>query len=110
LAFNEFILYMIFKIFNENSHYRNGHFKGSSDPSYFIFEINVGKRRIRHTKTLKLKNEFLNRQKSIEDDVVEIQSRSMSDPPLSDIYFKNKMSWIWTALKKIAKIIHGVTS
>ena len=28
--------------------------KGSSDPSHFIFEINVGKRRIRHRTTLKL--------------------------------------------------------
>ena len=23
----------------------------------------------------------------------------MSDPPLSDIGFKNKMAWVWTALK-----------
>ena len=29
-------------------------FKGSSDPSSFIFEINFGKRRIRHRATLKL--------------------------------------------------------
>ena len=28
-------------------------FKGSSDPSHFIFEINIGKSRIRHTTTLK---------------------------------------------------------
>jgi len=28
-------------------------FKGSSDPSHFIFEINVGKSRIRHITTLK---------------------------------------------------------
>ena len=27
---------------------------------------------------------------------IQIQSRSMSDPPLSDIDFKNKMAWIWT--------------
>ena len=31
--------------------------KGSSGP--FIFEINVGKRRIRHTSNLKLNDEFL---------------------------------------------------
>ena len=37
--------------------------KGSSDPSHFIFEINVGKRRIRHTTTLKLNDEFLDRLK-----------------------------------------------
>ena len=37
--------------------------KGSSDPSDFIFEINVGKRRIRHTKTLKLNDEVLDRLK-----------------------------------------------
>ena len=34
-------------------------FKGSSDPSNFIFEINVGKSRIRHRTTLKLNDEFL---------------------------------------------------
>jgi len=32
-------------------------FKGSSDPSHFIFEINVGKGRIRHRTTLNLKDE-----------------------------------------------------
>ena len=35
--------------------------------------------------------------KSIEAYVM--QSRSMSDPPLSDIDFKNKMAWVWTTLK-----------
>ena len=39
------------------------HLKGSSDPSHIIFEINVGKRRIRHTTTLKLNDEFLDRLK-----------------------------------------------
>ena len=34
--------------------------------------------------------------KLIENDV--FHSRSMSDPPLSDIYFKNKMAWVWTTL------------
>ena len=38
--------------------------KGSSDPSHSIFEINVGKSRIRHTATLKKNNEFLDRLKS----------------------------------------------
>ena len=33
--------------------------KGGSDPSYFIFEINVGKSRIRQT--MMLKNELLDR-------------------------------------------------
>ena len=33
--------------------------KGSPDPSHFIFEINVGKKRIRHRTTLKLNDEFL---------------------------------------------------
>ena len=37
--------------------------------------------------TLKLNDEFL-------DDVTQIQSRSMSDPPPSDICFKNKMAWV----------------
>ena len=34
-------------------------FKGSSHPSHFIFEINVGKTRFRHITTLKLNDEFL---------------------------------------------------
>ena len=37
--------------------------------------------------------------KSIEDDCIQIQSRSMSDPTFSDIDFKIKMAWIWTTLK-----------
>ena len=70
--------------------------KGSSDPSHFILDINVEKGRIRHTTTLKLNDEFLDRLKI--DDVIEIQSRSMSDPTFSDIDFKIKMVWIWTTL------------
>ena len=34
--------------------------------------------------------------KSIEDEVIQIQSRSMSDPPLSDIDFENRMAWVRT--------------
>jgi len=37
--------------------------------------------------------------KSIEDGVIWIQSRSMSDPTLSDIDFKSKMAWVWTTVK-----------
>ena len=40
---------MIFLLRNHPSH-----IKGSSDPSHFIFEINVGKGRIRQRTTLKL--------------------------------------------------------
>ena len=58
-------------------------FKDSSDQSHLIFEINVGKKRIRHRTTLKLNFEIDS--KSIEDGVIEIQSLSMSDPLLSDI-------------------------
>ena len=35
----------------------------------------------------------------VEDDVIQIQSRSMSDLTLSDIGFKNKMTWVRTTLK-----------
>ena len=35
---------------------------------------------------------FLIDYESIEDDVIEIQSRSMSEPTFSDIDFKNKMT------------------
>ena len=39
---------------------------------------------------------FLIDSKSIEDDVIQIQSRSMLDPTLSDIEFNNKMAWVWS--------------
>ena len=74
-------------------------FKGSSNPNHFIFEINVGKSRIRHTTTLQLNDEVLDRLKIDEDDVIQIQSRSMSDLTLSDIDFKNKMALVRTTLK-----------
>ena len=54
--------------------------KGSPDQSHFIFEINVGKRRIRHnTSALKL-NESRSTQNRLK---IQIQNRSMSDPTLS---------------------------
>ena len=37
--------------------------------------------------------------KSIEDEVIQIQSRSLSDSPLSEIESKNKMVWVWTTLE-----------
>ena len=67
-------------------------FKGSADPSHFIFEINVGMNRIRHRMTLKLN--FQIDSKLIGDGVIQIQSRSMSDPIHFDIDFKNKMAWV----------------
>ena len=36
--------------------------------------------------------------KSIEQDIIEIQSRSMPDPTFSDIDLKNKMAWVGTTL------------
>ena len=36
---------------------------------------------------------------------IQFQSCWISDPPLSDIEFKNEMAWVWTTLKK--KIILG---
>ena len=46
-----------FREISISSHFDNGQwdrFKGSSDASQFIFEINVGKRRIRYGTTLNL--------------------------------------------------------
>ena len=37
--------------------------------------------------------------KSIQNDDVQIQSRSMSDPPLSDIDYEFKTACVWTTLK-----------
>ena len=45
-----------------------GPFKGSPAPNHFIFQINVGKSRIRHRTTLKLN--FWIQSKSIEDGVI----------------------------------------
>ena len=42
---------------------------------------------------------------SIEGGVIYIQSRSMSDPSLSDIDFKNKMVWVETTLKIIFETV-----
>ena len=36
---------------------------------------------------------------SIQNEVIEIQSRSMSDPTFSDNDFKNEVSFVWTTLK-----------
>jgi len=44
--------------------------------------------------TLKSKDEFLDRLKI--DLKIQIQSRDMSDPTLSDIDFKDKMAWVWS--------------
>ena len=65
-------------------------FKGSSDQSHFIFEIDVGKSRIRHRTTLKLKDEdrlkIISRQRHLNSESF------LSGPTLSDIDFKNKMA------------------
>ena len=65
-------------------------FKGGSDPSHFIFEINVGK------------------SQNLNDDLQLILSRSKNFisesfyyPTISDNDFKNKMALVCTTLKKI---------
>ena len=70
---------------------RAARIKDSSDSSHFSFEIDVGKRRIRHRPTLKMNDNFLDRPKT--DGIIQIQSRSMSDSSFSDIDFKNKLAW-----------------
>ena len=40
---------------------RTGNFKSSSDPSHFIFELNVGKSRIRHEPNPNMNDVILNR-------------------------------------------------
>ena len=42
--------------------------------------------------------------RSTKDQVIEIQSRSMSDPPISDIDFKYKMILVWTILEGFNEI------
>ena len=48
--------------------------------------------------------------KSIADVVIQIQSRSMSDPTLSDIDFKNKMAWVWIILKNYTIVFMGFSA
>ena len=66
--------------------------KGSSDPDQFIFEINVGKSRIRHRRILKLN--FQSDSHSIDDGFILNPSRSVSVPTLFDIDFENKTFWV----------------
>ena len=71
--------------------------KSSWDPNHFIFEINGGKSRIRHRTALNLNGIIFNWfWVNLE---IQFQSRSMADPTLSDIDFKNKLAWVWTTLK-----------
>ena len=57
------ILVMIWKMICDNIlRYLNMfYFKGSTDPSHFMFEINVGKSLIRHITTLNLNDVISNR-------------------------------------------------
>ena len=71
--------------------------KGSSDPTHFSLEIDVENSRFRHTTTLNLNHAIFNR--FWVDLEIQFQSRSMSDPTLSD--FKNKMDWVWTTLNDV---------
>ena len=80
--------------------------KGSSDPRHFTFEINVGKSRVRHRTTLKLNDAICNQFRV--DLEIQFQSRSMSDPTLSDIDFKIKMVWVCTTLKSSSDPSHFI--
>ena len=71
-------------------------FKGSSDPTHFIFEINGGKSRIRHRTALNSNGIIFNW--FWIDLEIQFPSRSMADPTLSDNDFKNKLAWVWTTL------------
>ena len=67
--------------------------KGSSDPNHSIFEINVGKSRIRHRTTLNFNKRHF--QSILSPSRIQFQSRSLSDPTFSDIYCKNIMALVW---------------
>ena len=79
------ILYLIHRYW---SRYETVSIKGSPDINHFIFKTIVRKNRIR-------KLHFYTNAKSIEGGDIEIQIRSMSDPPLSDFNFKNIMALVW---------------
>ena len=68
-------------------------FKGSKVQIHSISKINVGNSRIRHRTTLNFELRHFNRFGVDLEIHHSFQSRSMSDPTLSDINFKNKMAW-----------------
>ena len=70
------------------------HIKGSPDQSHFMSEINVGKRRIRQRTDPKLNDLIFTR--FWVDQEIQFQSRSMSNPPISDIDFK--INWLGSEL------------
>ena len=43
---------------------------------------------------------------SIKKFVIQFQSRSISDPPISDKDFKNKMALLWTTLNYFKEVMH----
>ena len=76
----------------KKNYFKVKYFKGSPDPNHFLFEINVGKGRIRH-RTAQNRNDVKCNRFGADLKFV-IQCRCMSDPTLSDIDFKNKIVWI----------------
>jgi len=62
---------------------------GGSDPSHFIFECQC---REETDPTYDSEIEILHYAEFL--DRLNIQTRSMSDPTLSDIGFKNKIAWV----------------
>ena len=47
--------------------------------------------------------------KSIKIDFIQFKSRSISDPTLSDIDFKNEIAWIWTTLNGFYELTFGLS-
>jgi len=84
--------------FFQSSKIRGG-FKGSPNESQFIFLNNVGGSRIRLRMTLNF--EWRHLEMILKDPLIQIRSRSMSDPTLSDITFINEMARVWTTLKRL---------
>ena len=80
-------------------------------PSTLCFQDRViswtaGKSRIRHGPTLKWNDTIFNR--FWVDLEIQFQSRSMSDPTLFDIDFKNKMALVGTTLKEDARDVNNI--
>ena len=71
--------------------------KGSADPSFFIFELDVGKKTDPTYKDCEFESSF--EFESISKFIIQFLSRCKSDPSLFDIDFKHKMASIWTTHK-----------
>ena len=95
--FTTYFIQRIIPLYRESNVINFSHnkiFKGSPDPSHYIFEINVGKMRIRHRTTLNLNLQtILSRSKKLSFNFRVVACRIRLFPTLI-----SKIKWLWYEL------------